>query len=154
MSTRIQYTTAELAQYLRDQLRGVANDLTDDTVDWTSVVLTSPLCPYKPIIDTTTIVYFREGGHDVSEADNLRLLNILARIELWRAVMQATVSLYDIGGPARTLKRDQIHLHAVGQFRLAQGDLETYIDEQVRLESLMTRTTAFESLSTRVSVSW
>ena len=145
------YTFEQLATFMRNQLKFVADDLTDETQDWLD---TSEAGPYKDAVEETTVRYFGEGGHEVEEASEVRLLRLYARLEVWRAVMQATVTDYDVGNVAHTLKREQIHLHAVGQFRIAQGDLVAYYSEQQALEVQGQGMHPATSDTARVVVTW
>lgn len=120
------YTVEELAIFMMDNLRSVAEDLV-----WQDTSVTGQ---YTQIVTDACVRYFGTGGHDVSEAENVMLLRLYARCEVWRKVMQSTASLYDVQGPLRGLKREQVHMHAVGQFRLAESDLAAYLSEQLALD--------------------
>jgi hypothetical protein len=154
MPAPTQYNDLELARFMKMSLQQTAHDLTTPRADWITLDDTTVVSetPYGEPITEASVRYFGSGGHSIEEATDLRLLRIIARSEVWRAVMQATAGNYEVGGQSRILRRQQTYEHAVQQHGLAERDLTEYI--AVTTEDEVRATTSMQSTAIRAKVVW
>lgn len=108
------YTEPELLQFMVDVLASVA-----DILDWN--VASSEL---KEALIETLIGY---GITDIASATDLKKLRTLARMEAWRAVMQATAGDFNFQADGGTYSRAQVHAQAMNQFKLAESSALPYL---------------------------
>lgn len=132
------YDRAAIAQFMRDTLAAVAYQLTDERTNWqdTEVDSTEPEenGPYTEPVNETELRVGAVLG-DFTDVP-VRFIRLVARLELWRAIMSHTTGDYDVGGPSRTTKREQVYLHARQMFLIAERDLAAYLLELANAERL------------------
>jgi hypothetical protein len=83
---------------------------------------------YDEAVNETVAAYGVDDVTTVAGRDNIRHLRALARREVWRAVMQATVSHYDLSTDGAQRSRSQIHTQAKEMFVQSEVDCTAYGD--------------------------
>lgn len=109
------YTEDELADYMI----GLAGEIATQKLGWTIDDL------YEAVNDTL-LAYGETDISLITGATNIRYLRLLARRELWKAIMQATAHEFSFGAalPGSTnTSRQQLHEHAKQMFYEAQIEL-------------------------------
>lgn len=116
------HTEQTLAQFMRDELSTTANELDTEHAAWTTPNEHQP--PYKPLIAATLRAY---KVADIVQATEIDKLEALARREVWRGVMNATVAFADAtSAQGEALKFAQIHAQAVKMYALAKTEAAEY----------------------------
>lgn len=110
------YTETELATYMHAILGPVAA-----TLGW-SVAAGS----YDEAINETLGAYGVDDIADVATRANIVKLRTLARREVWRAVVQATASHYDVNADGSSRHRSQIQAQALVALERAEIDALPY----------------------------
>jgi hypothetical protein len=116
MSIPASYTETTLATYMHTILGPVAA-----TLGW-SVAAGS----YDEPVNEALAAYGVDDIADISGRANITKLRALARREVWRAVMQATASHYDVKADGANRSRSQIHTQAKAAYELACIDALSY----------------------------
>jgi hypothetical protein len=114
MAIPASYSEATLKAYMHAVLAAVAT-----TLGWTV-----DGGHYDEAANEAVAAYGVDDVADVSGRDNIRKLRALARREVWRAVMQATASHYDLNTDGASRDRSQIHAHAAAQYAMADAECE------------------------------
>jgi hypothetical protein len=108
------YTEAELAAFMHSVLRSVATQL-----GW------SAPGSYTEVVNEVLLAY---GVDDIASATNIQQLRLLARREVWRAVVEETAGDYDVRSKdGAEAKRAQINTNARAAYKLAADAYEGYL---------------------------
>ena len=78
-------------------------------------------------INATLLAY---GVQEVAQASNVLKLRLLATVEAWQAVVNATAGDYDAASATDDLKRSQFHKQAKAMVASAKGDFAQWLAEQ------------------------
>lgn len=104
MSAPISYNADELALYLHS----VVGPNVAAILGW------SAPDSYSEIVTDAVLSY---GVEDIAEADNISKLRAIARMHVWRAVMEQTTGHYDLTMPdGIRAERNQLHQQAKGAY--------------------------------------
>jgi hypothetical protein len=122
MSVPDVYTESALANFMR---YGILRK-TADVLGWLVQA------DYQEAIDQTLLDY---GVSDISDALNIPKLRSLARMNAWKAVMEANVPAYQATADGATFHRDQIYDHARQQYMAAVSDASPFLNRVVRTEA-------------------
>lgn len=110
MSIPVSYTADELALYLHS----VVGPNVVAILGW------SAPDSYSEIVTDAVLSY---GVEDIAEADNISKLRAIARMHVWRAVMEQTTGHYDLTMPdGIRAERNQIHQQAKGAYLEARKE--------------------------------
>jgi hypothetical protein len=95
------YTETTLADYMMDQLKGIATML-----GWT----TTP-DDYQEAVNEALLSYGADDIATIMGRDNLRKLRALAKIEVWKAALAAVTLDFDFSADGGSYSRDQVFQH-------------------------------------------
>lgn len=120
------FTELALANYMRAEIQGIADDL--------GLLDTTPVTGnyVKPVTDTEVAL----GVTDVAVASqSVGLIQVHAKVQIWTYVVAAYVRAFSVGGLARTLARNQLFDHARYMLETAKADLAHYGEDQLEQET-------------------
>lgn len=117
------YTEAELAAFMRN---GVLKH-TATVLGWDNTGVDGD---YQEAVNETLVAY---GVSDIAQATDITKLRVLARVAVWRAVVDATPGLTDYSADGYQSSRSQIRQGAWSSLREALRDANAagYINEAV-----------------------
>jgi hypothetical protein len=117
-------TREELSEYMA----AVVGAGISGTLGWTA-----PDSYDEAVIDT--LIAYGGDVKDVYEATDIPKLRAVARMEVWRAVMEQTAGFYDITAPdGIRAVRNQIHAQAVAAYKEARRDAQKHGVNALRVE--------------------
>ena len=116
MAVPSSYTSAELKTYMDTTLGAVATALGFTTAAGGA---------YEEPVVEALLAY---GADDIASATDVRKLRSLARVEVWRIVMNETTGDFNFAADGGRYDRVQLHENAAAQFKRAQIDALPYDD--------------------------
>lgn len=122
MAIPASYTDDTLAGYMLAIVGEIAGP---DLLDWSE-------WSFSEAVTNTLLAYGADDIADISGAENIRRLRMLATREAWRAVVFATAHEHDFGASlpgATNTRRSQIHRQARDMLALAEEQLVTMFPE-------------------------
>ncbi|HET9558893.1 MAG TPA: hypothetical protein VFS70_17285 [Actinomycetota bacterium] len=105
------YTEEALAEFMYRSI-----DNFTQIFGWTDT--TAP--PYPDAVNDT-LRYLTVG--DISEADNMAVLEASARVTIWRSVVRRASTEYDYVSDSQTFYRSQLYKQAAGELAIAEAHL-------------------------------
>lgn len=119
------YTEAELGAYMQSLI----------TQDTTVNELTSQLSwsvdndSYDEAVNEALAVYGTDDISTITGFSNIRSLRIIARVELWRLVMQRTVPAYQATDGRLAASRNQLYEHAKDMYNMFLSEASAYYED-------------------------
>jgi len=119
MAAPTSYTEYTLANYMHTLIAN--DDLVNELVTTLKWNVTNG--SYNEAINETLLVLEVDDIASISGRDAIRQLRAVARMELWRLVVQRTVPAYQVSDGVATTSRNQIWEHAKAMLEMATADV-------------------------------
>lgn len=115
------YTEETLAQYMYSLITN------DDAVNEFATALRWSVAngSYQDAVDEAIAAYGVDDITAISGRENIRRLRAVARVELWRSVVQRTVPSYQVSDGTTTTSRNQLYEHAKEMYDMALNEAIT-----------------------------
>jgi hypothetical protein len=116
MSIPASYTETTLADFMKDQLKGIATML-----GWT----TTP-DDYQEAVNEALLAYGVSDIATISGLANIKKLRALARVQVWKAALAAVAGDFSFSADGGSYQRDQVFQHIKDALQQATTEALVY----------------------------